>query len=150
MRNARPMPSLTPRDIELFWAKVNKSPGQGPAGECWEWQGSRGRHYGSVHLYGVTLPAHRVAYYITHGKLLPNLCVCHTCDNGFCCSPKHLWCGTLADNNADKHRKGRANSCRGEQQGPAKLTEANVIEIRNAYASGDYTQARLAYLFSVG
>ena len=41
------------------------------------------------------------------------------------------------------------SNLKGEQHGHAKLTEAQVLEIRQLYATGLYTQAQLAELFPV-
>lgn len=57
---------------------------------------------------------------------------CHTCDNPQCVNPAHLWWGTLTDNNRDMHAKGRWKrmEMKGEKSPTAKLTEADVLEIR--------------------
>jgi HNH endonuclease len=70
------------------------------------------------------------------------LLVCHTCDNPPCVLPDHLFIGTDADNNADRLSKGRYDSI-------AKLTEADVREIRSRYAAGGVTQRALAEEFGV-
>jgi DNA-binding XRE family transcriptional regulator len=41
------------------------------------------------------------------------------------------------------------NYARGERHGGAKLTEANVREIRQLYAAGKYSQEKLAAKFGV-
>lgn len=51
--------------------------------------------------------AHRVAFYLEHGAIGKNMCVCHSCDNRLCCNPDHLWEGTFGDNNRDARKKGR-------------------------------------------
>jgi hypothetical protein len=55
--------------------------------------------------------------------------VLHKCDNRLCVNPEHLFLGTNAVNMADKCAKGRQT--KGEQHGPAKLTEAAVLAIRS-------------------
>jgi transcriptional antiterminator len=62
------------------------------------------------------------------------MCVCHTCDNPPCCNPAHLWLGSQQDNTRDRHAKGR--TLKGTTQPNAKLTEAQVIEIRLRHQLG--------------
>jgi hypothetical protein len=56
--------------------------------------------------------------------------VCHRCDVPSCVNPAHLFAGTASDNMADMHSKGRG--IRGEASGNAKLTAAQILDIRNA------------------
>lgn len=60
----------------------------------------------------------------------------HTCDVRACIEPEHLIPGTQADNTDDMMKRGRHNpACAyGEDQGSSKLTEEEVIEMRNRYA----------------
>ena len=62
------------------------------------------------------------------------MCVCHTCDTPPCCNPKHLWIGTQQDNTADRTAKGRTP--KGKTHANAKLTEADVLEIKRRFALG--------------
>lgn len=97
--------------VERFWLFVDKTPGQGPRGECWSWKMSRNpNNYGQVWHPEQRRPmlAHVIAYLLTKGPLpegKPN--VCHHCDYPPCCRPEHLFAGTQADNMADMLEKGR-------------------------------------------
>lgn len=127
-------PSLAPR----FWSHVDKSGGDEA---CWPWNGGkRGQmRYGSFKVASYTsVMAHRVAYALTTGKDPGNMVVCHSCDNPPCCNPKHLWLGTIADNNADKLTKGRAKNGNqsGENNGAAKLSKAQVGIIKGLFITG--------------
>lgn len=116
---------------------------------------------------------------IPHDGSHHGTCVCHRCDNPACCKPSHLFLGTMGDNMRDKTTKGRCNSpfgsangrhtkphktargdrhgsqtkpesvARGERVNTAKLTAAQVIEIRERYAAGGTTQQELATQFGV-
>lgn len=71
------------------------------------------------------LLTHRLAYYCFVGLIPPDLCVCHTCDNGWCINPKHLWLGTRNDNNKDRAKKGRSatgSRCGSYKHGRAVLS----------------------------
>jgi hypothetical protein len=114
---------------DLFWSKVKKR--RGPL--CWEWQaGCQRAGYGWVAFEGKTQLAHRVAYYLTFGKIPAKLCILHTCDNRRCVNPSHLWIGTRTDNNRDRMMKGRSRPRRGETSGKSKLNNKKVKEIRKA------------------
>ncbi len=125
----KPIPLLTESDIKRFWSKVDK---RGPD-DCWEWtagttDGIRGRFC----IKGVDYVASRVVYYISNGKKPGVKDVCHTCDNPNCVNPKHIWIGTRGDNNRDRESKGRSTPVQGSINGRAKLTEEDVIAIRQS------------------
>lgn len=145
-----------PPAIVLFWPKVDKS------GHCWLWtEGTNKAGYGlfgpGVEIGGSAL-AHRVAWELVAGPVPDDLFVLHTCDNPACVRnddagwyevngvlrPRrgHLFLGTRGENNKDKVVKGR--SARGETAGHAKLTDAQVVEIRTRHALGNLTYPQLA------
>ncbi|HXY37733.1 MAG TPA: HNH endonuclease signature motif containing protein [Planctomycetaceae bacterium] len=102
------MRRLTKREAERFWAKVDKTPGHGPNGDCWLWTASqRGVGYGGFGLDGSLIVAHRVAFRLSGGSLKPGQIVMHSCDVRLCCNPAHLRVGTQADNIRDAYAKGR-------------------------------------------
>jgi hypothetical protein len=138
------LPVLNPRRIKRFWLHVAK----GEPDACWLWTKVRTQDgYGRVQLAWWGFVAHRVAWVIASGSEIPDdLQVLHRCDNPPCCNPAHLWVGTCADNMHDKKAKGR--NCRGETGGNAKLTDAQALDIRRRYASGE-RQIDLAKEFNV-
>lgn len=73
-------------------------------------------------------------------------CACHTCDNRACVNERHLWAGSHLANIADRDAKRR--QAFGERNNKAKLTEADVREIRDLRAIG-FTQQKIADRFGV-
>ncbi len=97
---------------ERFAAKIDRSPGHGPWGDCHVWTGKPDSHgYGRIWLGGRSgkhHKAHRVAWILEHGEPPPETpCVLHRCDNPPCVREDHLFLGTQTDNIADRDRKGR-------------------------------------------
>jgi len=133
---------------QRFLAKVDKRSPE----DCWEWIGSRGsRGYGQFMLQKKHLLAHRISYELLVGQIPKGLMVCHTCDNRACCNPAHLFLGTQRDNVMDCFRKGRRTQTRrGEANNFTKLTEAQVVEIRKRYATGQESIYKLSKVFPVG
>lgn len=140
-----------------FWAKVDRNgpiPAHRPElGPCWVWTASvRHDGYGNFQvrvLAGGVLPvgAHRVAYAFDHGgMLLTRAMICHACDNRPCVRPDHLFAGSRLENAADAVAKGR--HCHGERRPAAKLTEAQVREIR-AIPRGTLSQSEIARRYSI-
>jgi hypothetical protein len=94
--------------------------------------------------------AHRVAWAVAAGPLAEGEQVLHHCDRPPCIAREHLFKGTQADNLADMRAKGRAgkSGAPGALNGRAKLTNADVAQIREAIARGD-RQVDIAARFSV-
>lgn len=76
---------------ERFWAKVDKTPGQGPGGDCWEWGAAKHRNgYGQFKAGAHMGSAHRVCFELTKGPIPKGVMVGRTCDNIGCVNPTHL------------------------------------------------------------
>jgi hypothetical protein len=95
-----------------FWRFVDKTPGLGKNGDCWEWRGSRRGGYGKLRLdskvRNINIRAHRAAWLIHYGTM-PTNDVCHHCDNPLCVRWDHLFDGTDSANRRDAIAKGRAH-----------------------------------------
>lgn len=106
---------------------------------CWEWTGTKDQDgYGRAIVdtqFGRMTRAHRAAIAL-NGIDPTGYIVCHTCDNPSCVNPAHLWIGTVADNNADKKRKGRDHQPKGIKNPQSKFTEADIIHIRKVAKKG--------------
>jgi hypothetical protein len=138
-----------PKKIDLrerFWSKVNKL----GKDNCWEFTGginSTGR--GIFVLNGKSVHAHRVAYMLTNGRIPEGAFICHTCDNGKCVNPKHLFIGNALINNRDCFSKGRHPILRGEHDPKSKLNNEKVLKIVELYKTGKYSQPQVGKMFGV-
>lgn len=134
-----------------FWSKVDRK----GLDECWPWlAGTSLSGYGSFSIKYRGLRAHRVAYELAIGPILNGLIVRHKCDNPSCCNPCHLELGTNRDNTQDAIRRGRWSPPplqlkSGERAPRAKLTSAQVAEVRRFYQERTMNQRQLGRLFGV-
>src|SRR5882724_6940566 len=111
---------------QRFWDKVDTS------GDCWLWQGSTNhRGYGLFKGKLRVVPAHRWSYEQYIAAVPSELYVLHRCDVRACVRPDHLFVGTQADNMRDAMNKDRV--CYGSRHPRAKLTEPDVVAIRNLF-----------------
>jgi HNH endonuclease len=147
-----PVLIISNNDIKRFWSHVDKT--ETASNNCWNWTLAGGTYgYGEFIVGGRKnrrkLGPHQFSYIVAYGT--PNHSVCHKCDNPKCVRPDHLWDGTQKENIQDAARKGRMRCCLlpGSGNPNAKLTEADVIEIRALYPTGLHTQKELALRYGV-
>ena len=107
-------------EIAHFWKHVDVRANS----VCWFWQGAKRNGYGRFRRRG----AHRLVYELAKGPIPEDLMIRHMCGNKSCVNPLHLEVGTMADNARDGIRLGEI--LRGSKNGKAKLTEAEVLDIR--------------------
>jgi hypothetical protein len=137
-----------------FWKKVDQS---GGPEACWPWQAGRmATGYGLFRLEQLPATmkkAHRVSWLFAYGEIPEGMHVCHRCDNPPCVNPAHLFLDTREGNMRDRDAKGRVHrgmKHHGESSGrSAKLTLAQVTEIKRAYAAREASQAKLGKRFGV-
>jgi hypothetical protein len=77
------------------------------------------------------------------GEIPDGLWVLHSCDNGACCNPLHLYLGDRAQNIRDRwerrpwrSRRGESLASAGRRGKSSRFTEKSVLEIRKQHAAG--------------
>jgi HNH endonuclease len=147
---------------DRFWQKVWKT------STCWVWTGALRRGYGAVWIGGRRgrhVPAHRVAWELTHGMIPDGIMVLHECDNRRCVRPDpgHLYLGGHTQNmqdatdrqrmcHGDEHRRihtAHVRGMRGERNSRAVLTQRKADTIREMYKTGKFSLNQLAAHFKV-
>lgn len=107
--------------VLAFWARVDIC----GATECWNWVGWIDRpatKHRNFRFNGESIGVHRFALSLKLGRLLdPAEWALHTCDNGACCNPRHLYVGDDQDNARDRNVRGRTSCGRKHSQ---KITTA--------------------------
>lgn len=105
-----------------------------PVGDCLVWTGQKNKKgYGQLRIDGRLQRAHRLMYELHHGEIQPGAVVMHSCDNPACVAIAHLSAASQQANIIDMYSKGRGASLRHEDHPKAKLTKAQVAEIRRRF-----------------
>lgn len=147
---------ITPDVLRFFWSKnrVGAFPDQNKPeyvglDKCWLWTGHLGRDgYGKTVLQNQQLRAHHISWFIHSGEIPSGKCLMHLCDVRHCVNPSHLKLSTVAENNADKQRKGRSNQAKGNQLPQSKLDGDKVRQIRELFRTGE-SQKKIAERYGV-
>lgn len=88
--------------------------------------------YGLLKINSVSKRAHRCSFETFKGPIPADKWVLHTCDNKLCVNPDHLYLGTRRDNVDDAVRRNRLKPRMGQNNGRAKLTDEQALEIMNS------------------
>lgn len=117
---------------------------------CWDWAGATDLNgYGMVNLGHQgdrgRFKAHVVSLATVYPRPVGAVCR-HLCGSKSCTNPDHLEWGTQADNVRDAQVAGA--HIQGEKVGGSRLTEVEVVAIRERFAAGA-TQAELASIYGV-
>lgn len=131
---------------------------------CWNWTSPNslvGRGRGYVSIAGKPMLHHRAVWTLLRGEIPSGAMLCHHCDNPRCANPAHLYIGDSKSNVRDMFSRGRHwtqqqperarhlgriggkqnDWARGERNPKAKLTPAQVEQVREAKGSS-YAVAR--------
>lgn len=124
------MPRPTPLSIRIA-AKAEQER------ECLIWKGATDKKgYGMVWVTPTgCMLVHRATWIDHNGPIPRGMIVMHACDRPPCINLSHLSLGTQTDNQRDAVQKGR--HVRGERNGTAILTNAQVREIKQRLAAGE-------------
>jgi hypothetical protein len=95
--------------------------------------------------------AHRASWIISNGEIPDGMNVLHKCDNRPRIRPDHLFLGTHLDNVRDMDAKARrVNRVSAGTINPnAKLSEQDVLAIRELHAAGGIFMPEIAKRFGV-
>lgn len=117
--------------------------------DCWEVTshssgGAPGKDYPQAFINGKERHIHRLSYEFYIGPIPKGMFVCHKCDNRKCINPKHLFVGTVKDNNTDMSVKNRNR--KGSKHHWARFCEKDILSIVQLYNLGK-SPKELAALF---
>jgi hypothetical protein len=108
--------------------------------------------------------AYRAAWLLTYGPIPAGMRVFRSCHNAFCCRPSHLFLSEARGGDARGDRNGartkperntfvrnRGSGVIGERHPQAKLTDAEVAQLRSQWAEGRFrSKSEAARVFRIG
>jgi len=149
------IPELSELERARFWSKVNVKDKY----ECWNWLNTTSSGYGRFRVgKQYHYQAHRVSFQLFNGRFPNKKLVLHKCDNKLCVNPNHLFSGTHRENAQDMVRKGRhvgtkgqrmLNVKKGEDSYNHKLTNSQVLKIREIFAGGYMSNRAIGRKFNI-
>lgn len=144
--------TFKPKRLRNFFRKINMNgpiqPHVKELGKCWIWKGAKISGYGTFKCGFRSQKAHRISWLILRAVIPNGMDVLHKCDNPACVNPNHLFLGTDLDNARDRVSKGRQYDLKGHKHPLTKLTEADVLKIRELATKG-FGNTRLGKRFGV-
>lgn len=147
LNHGDPLGGRTPRGEPVRYLREHVLTYDGD--DCLVWPYARLTNgYGHMYFHGKSRTVSSVVCEQIHGPAPTQMHeAAHSCGKGHegCITPRHLRWATPVENRADKLIHGTANL--GERNGSAKLTEADVLEIRSM--KGMRTQQKIADKFGV-
>jgi len=106
---------------------------KGKDDEWWNWTGGiYGKGYGQFRYCGDSYLSHIISWIIKNGHIPDDLLVLHKCDNRVCVNPNHLFLGSQHDNLIDMRDKNRGVQPLGERHHNAKLSDSDILLIRQS------------------
>ena len=104
-----------------FWDRLSAKVVRDTERGCLLWTGAKdGKGYGTIRDGNKHVSLHRAVWQRQYGPISMGMGVCHHCDTPACIELTHLFLGTPKDNAADRDRKGRMPSQKGEHNAYAK------------------------------
>lgn len=134
---------LDEKAYKRFWSKVDRSDYE----NCWNWTASTDLSgYPQLTLGKKSYKGHRLAFQQFFDDDIEHKFVRHSCKNNKCVNPSHL---VLKANNPKHLLKYKPPVKKGIHHGKAKLVEKDIKNIRNLYATGNFTYRQLGAYFGV-
>jgi hypothetical protein len=131
-------------NLDRFWSKVHKTD------TCWLWTACKAVNgYGQFSSNRKTYKAHRISWELHFGEIEKNKNICHSCDIKLCVNPDHLFLGTQKENIHDMCKKNRQHRPTGVKNPKVKLTESQVLEIRELAKQKTNSIVKLSKKFNV-